>query len=49
MRAKININVVLDLSKMSMPLKKEWKETIEKLRKLPNVTIIENVGDVMNK
>lgn len=40
-RIKVNINVTLDLSKMPMPLKKEWRETVERLRKLPNVKIIE--------
>ena len=41
MKPKIRINLILDISKMPKPLKKEWAETIEGLRKLPNVKIIE--------
>jgi len=42
MEPKVNINIVLDISGMPRPLKKEWKETLEKLGKLPNVKIIDN-------
>jgi len=38
---KINIYITLDLRNMPKPLKKEWADTIEKLKKLPNVKVIE--------
>jgi len=41
MSTKVNINIILDLRKMPKPLKKEWIETIEKLKQLPNVKVIE--------
>jgi len=39
---KVNITIILDISKMPDDLKKEWHETIEKLKKLPNVTVKED-------
>jgi len=42
MEPTINVNIVLDVTELPKPLKKEWKETLEKLAKLPNVKIIDN-------
>lgn len=40
MPPKIKINIILDLTKMPIPLKREWAETIEKLKKQRNVKVI---------
>jgi len=37
---KVNINIILDLRNMPKPLKKEWIETIEKLKQMLNVKVI---------
>lgn len=37
---EVKMTVVVDCSKMSIPLKNEWEETIERLKKLPNVRVI---------
>ena len=37
----ISMTVVMDLSNISIALRKEWEETVERLKKMPNVTVIE--------
>ena len=39
-KPRISMNVIVDVSKMPQPLKKEWGETIEAIKKMPNVTVI---------
>ena len=40
----ISMTVVMDLSNISIALNKERQETIERLKKMPNVTVIEPGG-----
>ena len=39
-KPRISMNVIVDISKMPQPLKKEWRETIEAIGKMPNVTVM---------
>jgi hypothetical protein len=43
MSVGVNIHIIVDTTKMPIDVKKEWNELIERLRKLPNVTIEEMV------